>query len=66
MGIIKKEEDKVIKFIDDKIQNFIKKKDNTGLNKDIVLRSLNHLITSALYYKLTCKYLKVFVGKIVK
>jgi len=65
MGIIKKEEDKLIKIIGDKIKNVIKKKDSTGLEKDIIFGSLNPL-TSAMYYRVSCKYLKVFVGKIVK
>jgi len=59
-NIIKKEEDHLIKLINEKIKIYYNKKHSLEGNNDKVFGYFNPL-TSHLYYKISTRYLKLFV-----
>jgi hypothetical protein len=62
--IVKKEEDHLIKLINEKIKSYFSRKiDPDGLNQDKAFGTFNPL-TSHLYYKVSAQYLKMFISKL--
>jgi hypothetical protein len=62
--IIKKEEEKILKSIKNKIQSFIKENEE---NKETMRNpfSVFNPLTSHLYFKISFLYLKTFIGNIL-
>ena len=60
-NIIKKEEDKLVKSINQKIENFIKINEPERL-KTFTLNTFNPL-TTHLYFKVSFRFMKQFLGR---